>query len=391
MRDFTTIAKKKFWAEVAASGDHTEDYVKKVWGEVSEGRMLTQNDAWKFLDQLFLYSHARIANMGNLEKYYPTKQYTKNGLTNDEQLWWVDHFTAGVSHEATLSWFSARKHADGRSKAGYSGASTHFVVPHYELPFFIIPLMHGAWHEPARNRDSISVEMVNTGELREKEGTWRYWPAQWTREVPEELMRRLPPVTLDKPFRGCKVMQPFTTEQLRNNIILKRIVMAALPGKLAMPRMSQHTDWKSGKKDMGPLWPFEDINDAAFNYMPLSEFNMLLSHEQSLLPGNEDTNPIVIEDGGDDHNSPEYGYETATHDNDDVGDDKVLTTREVQTILTKLGHALTVDNKFGPETKSAIKAFQRDWNRRRGASPALEVDGVPGPMTCKALLGNSPE
>lgn len=390
MRDFTKITKTKFWAEVEAGGEHAEKYITKLWKEVAEGRELTAAEANDALDRLFLYSHARIAEMGNLKKHYPTKQFSRNGLTNDKCYWWVDHFTAGISHEATLGWFSSMKRENGRSKDGYAGASTHFVIPYHGLPFYIIPLMHGAWHEPARNRDSISVEMVNTGELRMKENHWRYWPSKWTRKVPVGLLRSLPPVELGEPFRGARVMQPFTTDQLRNNIVLKRIVIAALPGKLDLPRMSQHTDWRQDKKDMGPLWPFEDVNDAAYNRVPLSEYHTLHQNDQMLLQISDVDVMYEVEDGDDDRNSPEYGFATPTHDDDDVGEDKVLTTREVQTILTKLGHALTVDNKFGPKTKSAITAFQRDWNRRRGVTPALIVDGIPGPMTCKALIGNRP-
>ena len=391
MRDYTKTKRKDFWAEVDASSTATEHAVNAAWADVAEGKVLTQVEASLVLDQLFVYSHDRISQMGGLKKVYPTKQFSHNGLVHDKELWWVDHFTAGVSEQATLNWFSARKLRNGRSKDGYAGASTHFVIPHHGLPFYIIPLMHGAWHEPARNRDSISVEMVNAGELRQHGGNWCYWPSKWTRKVPDALVRELPPTSLDKPYRGCKTMQPFTADQIRNNIVLKRIVMAALPGKLDMSRMSQHTDWKTGKKDMGPLWPFDDVNVAAYDRVPLSELHMLNQHEQSLLPGSENREIPVIEDGDDDGNSPEYGFDSPTHDDDDVGSDKVLTTLEVQTILTKLGHVMTVDGKFGPQTRQAVKAFQLTWNRRRGATPALALDGVPGPLTCKALLGNSSE
>lgn len=52
--------------------------------------------------------------------------------------------------------------------------------------------------------------------------------------------------------------------------------------------------------------------------------------------------------------------------------------REVQRLLVRAGYPLKVDGDFGPSTKEAVRAFQRDQN--------IEVDGVVGPKTQGALL-----
>jgi hypothetical protein len=51
--------------------------------------------------------------------------------------------------------------------------------------------------------------------------------------------------------------------------------------------------------------------------------------------------------------------------------------RELQTLLVRAGHPVTVDGDYGPATERAVRSFQE------GAG--LDVDGVAGPQTMRAL------
>ncbi len=385
LRDFTTLSKKKFWALITAEGDEAEARFQELWNELTE-RHLTQAEAIECLNALFIYSHKRIREHSKaLANVYPTKQFTRNRLKTREELWWVDHFTAGISRWSTLNWFSAAKHQKKSGKMGYAGASTHFVQGYHGDPFYIIPLMHGSWNEPRRNKDSISVETVNAGKLtKDSTGKWHYW----AREMPQSLVQELPPVLLDAPYRGCKVMQPFTRDQIINNIKLKRLVVAALHGKLEDSRMSQHTDWRKHKTDMGVLWPYDECNAAAYGPEPIPELSFI--QEEAYTEFLDEEGTIWDETHGwdkhDETDNPSYGELTPTHDDDpDDDDDEVPEMELIQDRLISKGYTIQADNRFGPKTRRAVKQFQMDWNKKN-PNDKLKVDGIPGPQTCTHLF-----
>jgi len=388
LTDFSSMPAKKFWDLVAKDGAKAQQTVETLFEKAAQHlTTLTQEEAVECLDSLFIYSHYRIKEHSNvLTKFYPTKQLTKNRLKNLESLWWVDHFTAGISKWSTLSWFSSNKTKIGKDgKKKYNGASTHFIQGYHGYPFYIIPLMHGAWHEPKRNKDSYSIEYVNAGGLKMHEGRWCYWPRKWTSPLPVELVSELNPVRLVKPYKEHTAMQPFTKEQLINSIILKRLIDKAMPEKLDRSRMSQHSDWRASKSDMGPLWPLEDVNDSAFDNLPVDTYAFIQNYQGEAIEGEKaaDTKDETS------HDNPEYGNDTPTHDDDPITEEDIhLSTGEVQEKLVKIGIRVAVDNKFGPKTKDGIKEFQRRWNIAH-STDQLKVDGIAGPETCKRLIKES--
>jgi hypothetical protein len=374
------LSQKDFW-KLVNSKKTAEESFKSIWNKAME-RTITQEEACLCLDSLFLYSHKRIEEYSSeLAKYYPTKQFTPGSLKNCDYLWWVDHYTAGISRWSTLSWFSAQKITKKNGKIGLAGACSHFVQGYHDYPFYIIPLMHGAWHEPKRNKDSISIEHVNAGQLKQHNGKWCYWPQNWTKEIPTKLVQELPPVTLDT---SRNTFQSFTLDQIINNINLKRIINAALPGKLDLSRLTQHSDWRKGKSDMGQLWPLKECNDSVFDFIPIKEFAFINRYFDTL-----DIVGTIFEEKtiDDEQENPEYGEETPTHDNDEDSE-IVLSTKEVQEILRNLNYPIKVDGVPGSKTRETIRRFQERWNIEHSDN-LLVSDGIAGPLTCEALLSQT--
>lgn len=381
LEHYSNLSEKEFWNLVTKNSVSAETTAHRLFDK-AERENLTQEEAEECLNALFLDSHRRIREaVPELAKHYPTVQLTPGRLGSRDELWWVDHFTAGISAWSTLSWFSSKLVKKKSGKTGLAGASTHFVLGHNGLPFYIIHLDDGAWHEPRRNKDSISIEMVNAGPLHMMNNQWHYW----ARKVPPDLVKELPPVRLDVPYKSATVMQPFTLSQIRYNALLKKIVMAALPGKLVPERMTQHSDWRDGKFDMGPLWPLEDVNAAALENIPLDQWAFYNDHAAYVEYVGAVGEYIEAEHEDDLERNPEYGEDELTDDeSSDSETDFVWTTKEVQKNLDELGYTLDVDGLFGPQTKSTVKNFQRDWNRKHPGE-LLKVDGIPGPKTCSSI------
>jgi N-acetyl-anhydromuramyl-L-alanine amidase AmpD len=387
LTDYLKLSKVDFWKKVDKEGAAAKTRFLAMWDRLDED-VPSQEDAAQALDDLFLYSHLRIRERSKVVAgNYPTTQVTKNRLGSQKTLWWVDHFTAGISEWSTLNWFSAAKIKKKSGKTGLAGASTHFVMGYGGEPFYIIPLMHGAWHEPRRNKDSISIEHVNAGGLSLKGGGWHYWAGA----LPQELVQGLPPAALGMPFKGLKVMQPFTLAQAVANVKLKRLVIAALPTVLAPERMSEHEDWREGKTDMGPLWDRENCNVAAFGREPLPELSFLQKEGYTggsikafeLFDGKIDDSDV------DQSDNPSYGEGTPTHDDDEDEKDSAIcknpTTEDLQKRLLSKGYTVAVDGIYGAQTASAVKRFQNDWNKRNKTTP-LKEDGIAGPQTLACLF-----
>lgn len=372
------ITDKTFEKKVDALASVAENIVKEMF-EKADYQPLSIPDAEACLDALLVYTHMRIAEYSKpLRKLYPTKQFTPNRLKNVENLWWTDHYTGGISEMSTLNWFSSMKVKKPSGKTGYPGASTHFVLGRHGYPFYIIPICHGAWHEPARNADSLSIELVNPGALKRTSTGW----VRQQGTLPQDMVSETPPVSIHPAYRGATGLMPFTTDQIINLIKLKRIVLSLVKPRLIPERMTEHSVWRATKLDMGPLFPFIEVNRAAFEHIPTAQYDFV-KKAQSYLPPGIPIAALPTEDAEECLNS-EHGLETPTHDDDYDPQPKILSILEVQKILVEKGYYRGfVDGVYGPRTKQAVLAFQ--LARNNNAQNKLTVDGIPGPATCQAL------
>lgn len=62
----------------------------------------------------------------------------------------------------------------------------------------------------------------------------------------------------------------------------------------------------------------------------------------------------------------------------------------VRAVQLMVGDKLPIDGKFGPATREAVIAYQKDYNEHFVAKAAwrLEEDGIVGPLTWNALLSS---
>jgi hypothetical protein len=401
-----------FWKDLLDREDEIRAEFAEMWEKAGAGP-ITQEDAVKTLQLLYDRSHLDIyLNMRpEYRKYFPTKQGNRNRLKKVQNLWWVDHATAGVNGYGTLGWFSSmpRTHAkkfSDKAKAqayakqrkgkvkekkgkwvvtwtGLACAVTHFVVFTNGLPFMLLPLDDGCWGEPMRNGDGIHVEMVNPLICKLKNGQWNYWAGK----IPQTMLDVQKPEQLEKPFRGATHMMPYTWEQVVTDIKLKRLCIAATQtyenGKWDMrmhpDRMSQHTDWRRSKYDMGPLWPFDLVNQAAFDTHPIEEYSFVQFFVRA--PGMDDVADSDEVEMSYLHAAQDENVDHDLHD-DDVTIDSVMDIQNVliriygDEILPKYG----ADGDMGNETTGAVRWFQKDWNRNN-REDQIKVDGIPGVRT----------
>lgn len=417
------MAKKQnaFWEELQSNADNIQEEWADLWPRVGATGAISKADAELVLKLMWYRSHLDIAShIPKFKAFYPTMQRNPGRLSKVKNLWWCDHATAGVNGWGTLGWFSSkpRSHArtfNDRQKAevfaaihggnikektkdqqyvvtwrGLACASTHFVVLNNGLPFYIVNIDDGCWGEPKRNGDGIHVEMVNPLKVTRKQDKWYYWAGP----IPEHLVKVQHPAELDIPYRGCRHMFPYTWEQVITNIKLKRLCIAATQTddgpRMARERMSQHTDWRASKLDMGPLWPFDLCNDAAFENFHIADYEFMKQ-----FVNHPDMDPVADPEevlaatlkAAQDPNTPHDVYD------EDMSIDSI---KEVQNALVELygPNALPkygVDGDMGRETIAAVKRFQNNWNRVAASQPtsnrdpSLLVDGVPGVETCARL------
>lgn len=379
-----------------------------LWEAAGSGA-LAPEQAQKTLNLLYDRTHLDILEkLSDYADFFPTPQCYAGRLLKVRDVWWLDHATAGINGWGTLRWFSGkpvshterftdRAAADAVAKkrkskvvekdgaffvswTGLAGACTHFIAFADGTPFMLLRITDGAWGEPKRNGDAIQIEMVNALVCRLKGLDWCFWAGK----IPPALVAIQPPEALEKPFRGATHMMPYTWQQIITNIKLKRLCNAALPDRMARSRMSQHTDWRESKYDMGPLWPLDLCNDAAFENYPIESYSFMQQFVQA--PGADaivDLSELKELERLAGSDKPDEDVNRWDHD------ETIDNTTEVQQALVDLyGPAALpkygVDGDMGAETTNATRHFQEDWNRNH-STDRIRIDGVPGIETRKRL------
>ena len=220
---------------------------------LSGGRLL-RDDAKEVLALLAQESQSLIPkeiSRKNHNTFYPTNRHGRL-WSSGNPCGVVDHYTAGTNARNTLMWFSNKERADG-----VKTSSAHFVIGRDGTIFSIVPIDRVAWHAPGVNSTHIGIEHVNTGVLRRKTtGSFVY---RGNLLYPKE---RAPTV---QEVAG-ELWEPYTSNQLIANIVLKRWLITAFP-EIEQPNLIDHQKVSPGRKrDCGPMWPLSDINNLIFSF-----------------------------------------------------------------------------------------------------------------------------
>jgi len=188
------------------------------------------------------------------EKYFPTNR-TGGLWAQGNPFGVVDHYTAGIHTKGTLRWFSS----EPRKNDKYTSSANVVIAPEGEIIFVVNPMTTVAWHARKDSHTHIGVEHVNAGLLRKKGEDFYY---QGTRPYPHGWTPNVQKV-------GDEYWEPYTADQIMSNIILKRWLIAAIPTLNKGYFVDHEMIDPLRKRDCGPLWPLQTINELAFSTRPL--------------------------------------------------------------------------------------------------------------------------
>lgn len=228
------------------------------------GGKMDPDQAEEKLDLLTIegeYLTEKIVGTDFYKQYFPSDRHGSHWKT-ECPYGVVDHFTAGTQAAGTLKWFSSRARG-----VGASNSSAHAVIDRNGTIIIVIdPLMHVAWHAPGANSTHVGIEHVNAGLLR-KDGEAYFW--QNTRQYPKERIPELQEI-------DGKFWEPYYTQQIVSNVILKRWLIEARPEMMEREHFIDHQQVDPNRKiDCGPLWPLDGINDLVFSREPVREMKWL--------------------------------------------------------------------------------------------------------------------
>lgn len=219
---------------------------------VADGQVPIQEAAIDLLKTLAkeseLYIKHRISGEF-YDRYFPTSRHGGAWKAGDP-VGVVDHYTAAPTAGGTLRWFSNEPRPEGSGNS-----SAHYVVDVDGTAIQLVdPLTTVAWHATVANKDHVGIEHVNCGNLTPIGGTNFLYMGQYKYSV--NISR--PPENVDNAW-----WEPFSSAQIATNIVLKRLLLAAIPS-MKSENFIQHKDVAGANKvDCGPLWPMEDIRKLA--------------------------------------------------------------------------------------------------------------------------------
>lgn len=240
------------------------DWVKDVTirdalDHVIDGGRMDEKDALDALSKMWDESPEHIAAATGkdfYENYYPTDRHGpewKDGRPKGI----VDHYTTGIDSKGVLRWFSSEPRGPD---AGNSSA--HVVIDRDGVITFVVnPLKNVAWHAPGANSTHIGIEIVNAGLLR-KAGD-RYYRM---RAIPY-LEDRIGSI---REVNG-EYWEPYTSAQTVANIALKRLFFAAIPTIKREYMVDHEMVNPQRKRDCGPLWPLQSLNDLVIHDVPFRD------------------------------------------------------------------------------------------------------------------------
>ena len=234
--------------------------LKEALNKVFSGYKPSLNDAKVLLkllkDETSIYLR-RCLSDAFCKQFFPTTRHGGSWVVGDPA-GLVDHYTADQSTKGTLIWFSSSPRKEA------STSSSHLVIDHDGTVFTLVdPLTTIAWHATSANHDHIGIENVNCGVLKcGAENVFRCMSGLYA-------VKAEPPQLISDQW-----WDPFETEILISNLVMKRLLIAAIP-TLQRGKFVEHHQITPAKQDCGPLWPLNALNDLAFSWKDATSLESL--------------------------------------------------------------------------------------------------------------------
>jgi len=344
----------------------------------------------EFFEQLQVFSERVFELLGFKEKASPwrSRKFTGSG---GRPMGAVLHFTAGSYILRVLRWFMVRKYN--------AQASAHVVVadgwPEEWIPLAdgldwvqalpaavvqCVPPDQPAWHATWTNRMCYGIEMVNAGELRpDGRGGFTWWPNDWTE--PWHAMGAVPKVPREMYGR---FWEPYTCEQIAAVVEVLREVQA-YHRSLKPSLVIGHENAVEDKWDPGPLFPIHGVRQAAFEPgVDPQAYQWFQGYARDAHYGEAWRQVVVqnywaVESGEDVDRGVAWEAVSAKFQSDFLEYGEGGLGRLALQLLGYYAPPLGSKAWSDEQERYSIEVFQH--------MAGLRVDGIPGPITCRALVG----